>query len=172
MPNLRELNLSNNMISNLPLELCRDHLAMLESINLNGNQIAQEEEPFSKIVNSLSLIGQSNGANLDGSSLRGLGGLKVLFISLTREDQVDFILRKLPRLEFLNGLAVDREELYSSQGDGTNLTGEDQEESKGNAAEETSATAAVGLQGRESSIVQVMQGKHEMFGVRPSGTSS
>jgi len=28
---------------------------------------------------------------------------------------VDFILRKLPRLEFLNGLAVDREELYSSQ---------------------------------------------------------
>ena len=54
---------------------------------------------------------------MDGSShSQGItgGGLKVLFISLTREDQVDFILRKLPRLEFLNGLAVDREELYSS----------------------------------------------------------
>lgn len=37
MPNLRELNLSNNMISSLPLELCRDHLCKLESINLNGN---------------------------------------------------------------------------------------------------------------------------------------
>ena len=38
---------------------------------------------------------------------------------MTREEQVDFILRKLPKLEFLNGLAVDREELYSSQ-DGDN----------------------------------------------------
>jgi len=40
-------------------------------------------------------------------------GLKSLFINLTQEHQVDLILRKLPRLEFLNGLAVDRDELYS-----------------------------------------------------------
>ena len=40
MPNLRELNLSNNMISCLPVDLCRNYLPMLESINLNGNQIA------------------------------------------------------------------------------------------------------------------------------------
>ena len=37
MPKLRELNLSNNMISGLPVELCRNFLPMLESINLNGN---------------------------------------------------------------------------------------------------------------------------------------
>ena len=47
------------------------------------------------------------------------GGLKALFINLTREEQVDFILRKLPKLEFLNGLAVDRDELYSSQDEGS-----------------------------------------------------
>mgnify|MGYP003352018460 CR=1 FL=1 len=31
---------------------------------------------------------------------------------------MDLILRKLPRLEFLNGLAVDRDELYSEGGYG------------------------------------------------------
>ena len=51
---------------------------------------------------------------VDSLSLIGPPGLKVVYISLTREDQVDFILRKLPKLEMLNGLAVDREELYSS----------------------------------------------------------
>ena len=49
------------------------------------------------------------------------GGLKALFINLTREEQVDFILRKLPKLEFLNGLAVDRDELYSSQDEGSRV---------------------------------------------------
>ena len=43
MPKLRELNLSNNMISNLPMDLCRNYLPQLESINLNGNQISQDE---------------------------------------------------------------------------------------------------------------------------------
>ena len=37
MPKLRELNLSNNMISCVPIELCRNYLPHLESINLNGN---------------------------------------------------------------------------------------------------------------------------------------
>jgi len=86
MPRLRELNLSNNMISTLPVELCRNYLPLLESINLNGNQIPQDEQSFSQVVEVLSLIGQNN-PNLDGSShSQGLGGLKVLFISLTRED--------------------------------------------------------------------------------------
>ena len=57
-------------------------------------------------MNCLSLVGQ-NHPEEDG-------GLKELFINLTREDQVDFILRKLPKLEVLNGLPVDRNELYSS----------------------------------------------------------
>ena len=37
MPKLRELNLSNNMISSLPADLCRNYLPTLECINLNGN---------------------------------------------------------------------------------------------------------------------------------------
>ena len=163
MPNLRELNLSNNMIGSLPVELCRNYLPMLESINLNGNQIAQDEEPFSSVVEALSLIGQNNVTGLDGSSLsQGVGGLKVLFISLTREDQVDFILRKLPRLEFLNGLAVDREELYSSQGDERAQTGEDQ-------MEDNDSKDPINIHdgGDSNSLVQVMEDKHEMFGVGP-----
>ena len=105
MPNLRELNLSNNLISNIPSQLWQ-FLPNLESINLNNNQIPQEEDQFADVVNELSKIGSQN--------TNDEAGLKSLFINLTREQQVDFILRKLPRLEFLNGLAVDREELYSS----------------------------------------------------------
>lgn len=105
MPNLRELNLSNNLISNIPSQLWQ-FLPNLESINLNNNQIPQEEDQFAEVVNELSKIGSQN--------TNDEAGLKSLFINLTREQQVDFILRKLPRLEFLNGLAVDREELYSS----------------------------------------------------------
>ena len=78
---------------------------------------------------------------------QGIGGLKVLFISLTREDQVDFILRKLPRLEFLNGLAVDREELYSSQGK------EEEDEEEQNKGDGNNDDGSNGLQGRDSSIV-------------------
>ena len=132
-------------------------------------------------MNALALIG-SNGGGLDGSSLSQNihgGGLKVLFISLTREDQVDFILRKLPRLEFLNGLAVDREELYSSQGDDDRVKQneeddeeEDEEDSNKDRHESNANDESVGLQGRDSSLVQVMEGKHEMFGIRPSGGSS
>ena len=81
---------------------------------MNNNQIAQDQTAFAEVVDALALIGQPTNQNQQSS-----GGLKALFINLTREEQVDFILRKLPKLEFLNGLAVDREELYSSQ-DGDN----------------------------------------------------
>ena len=68
-------------------------------------------------MDALSLIGQQNSPEMGASESNGADGpgLKELFINLTREDQVDFILRKLPRLEVLNGLPVDRNELYSSQ---------------------------------------------------------
>ena len=32
-------------------------------------------------------------------------------MSLTHEDEVDYVLKKLPHLEYLNGLAIDREEI-------------------------------------------------------------
>jgi Leucine-rich repeat (LRR) protein len=38
MPNLRELNLSNNLISYVPSQFA-DYVSRLESINLNNNQI-------------------------------------------------------------------------------------------------------------------------------------
>ena len=47
--------------------------------------------------------------------LARLTRLKSLFLTLTEEEQVDLILRKIPNLESLNGLAVDREELYNGE---------------------------------------------------------
>ena len=44
-------------------------------------------------------------------SLATLPELKSLYINMTEEDQVDLIMKKLPVLEFLNGLPVDREGL-------------------------------------------------------------
>jgi Leucine-rich repeat (LRR) protein len=105
MPNLKELNLSNNLIAGIPAQFW-EYVPKLESINLNNNQIPQDEDLFSEVVGELSKVG--------GLSDEPDVGLKSLFINLTHEQQVDLILRKLPKLEFLNGLAVDRDELYSS----------------------------------------------------------
>ena len=44
--------------------------------------------------------------------MASLPSLKSLFINLNKEEQVDYILRKMPRLEYLNGLQIDRDELY------------------------------------------------------------
>ena len=39
--------------------------------------------------------------------------LKVLFINLHEEEQVDYLLRSLPNLQYLNGLAVERDALFN-----------------------------------------------------------
>jgi len=39
--------------------------------------------------------------------------LKVLFINLHEEEQVDYLLRTLASLQYLNGLAVEREALFN-----------------------------------------------------------
>ena len=39
-----------------------------------------------------------------------LGKLTSLYINLSEEQQVDYIIRSLPNLEYLNGLEVDRDE--------------------------------------------------------------
>ena len=44
-------------------------------------------------------------------ALTTMPALRSLYISMTDEDQVDLIMNKLPRLEYLNGLPVDREGL-------------------------------------------------------------
>lgn len=82
---------------------------------------------------------------------------------MTREDQVDFILRKLPRLEFLNGLAVDRDELYSSQ----EATGEEGQQMgsdvNDNRYQEEEEESKEGENDENNSIVEVMERQHEMF---------
>jgi len=47
--------------------------------------------------------------NKSVDALTTMPALKSLYISMTYEDQVDLIMRKLPRLEYLNGLPVDRD---------------------------------------------------------------
>ena len=48
--------------------------------------------------------------------------LKSLYINLHEEEQVDYLLRNLQGLEFLNGLAVERDALFNED--------EDQEQSQ------------------------------------------
>jgi hypothetical protein len=50
--------------------------------------------------------------------LAEISTLRSLFISLTHEDEVDYLLKKMPNLEYLNGMALDREEI---EGAGRNL---------------------------------------------------
>lgn len=42
--------------------------------------------------------------------------LKNLYINLSQEEQVDYILKKMPNLAYLNGLPVDRDDLYGGEG--------------------------------------------------------
>lgn len=41
--------------------------------------------------------------------------LEVLQINLFQEDQVDYLLRQLPDLKFLNGIVVEREAIFSEE---------------------------------------------------------
>lgn len=86
--NLKRLDLSENMLSELPDDL--SILSNLEELNLNKNSFSNTY----KIVDSL----------------RTLPNLKVLSINLTEEEQVDYIMKWLPNLELLNGLEVERDD--------------------------------------------------------------
>jgi hypothetical protein len=77
MPNLKELNLSNNLIAGIPAQFW-EYVPRLESINLNNNQIPQDEDLFSEVVGELSKVG--------GLSDEPDAGLKSLFINLTHEQ--------------------------------------------------------------------------------------
>ena len=46
-------------------------------------------------------------------SLQTMPALISLFINLHEEEQVDFLLRSLPKLQFLNGLEVERDAIFS-----------------------------------------------------------
>ena len=66
-------------------------LPQIESLNINGNEL--EDQNFEEAV----------------VTLNSLKNLRSLFINLQEEEQVDFIMRTMPKLEFLNGLPVERD---------------------------------------------------------------
>ena len=80
-------------------------------------------------------------------------------------------MRKLPRLEYLNGLAVDREELYSSQEGAAEDGSVPQQQHPLEGSLEESKARGPGLLSEaeddgNNSLVEVLEQKHEMFGVR------
>lgn len=85
---LKKLDLSENLMRQLPLNL--SCLSRLESLNLNGNQ-------FSNTYHAV-------------DCLSSLPRLLSLNINLSEEEQVDYIMKTLPNLQFLNGLEVERDD--------------------------------------------------------------
>ena len=87
------MNIAENHIKKLPDDL--SSLSNLVEFNLNGNPIEDIE------------------AAVD--SLQTMQSLKMLHIILHEEEQVDYLLRSLQSLEYLNGLAVEREALFNEE---------------------------------------------------------
>ena len=88
---LRKINLAENYLRKLPNDLSA--LGNIQEFNLNGNPIEDLE------------------AAVD--SLQTMPNLKVLYINLHEEEEVDYLLRTLSQLDYLNGLAVEREALFN-----------------------------------------------------------
>ena len=90
---LSKINLADNNIHKLPVDL--SILSNITELNLNGN-------PLEDVVEAT-------------DSLKSMPNLKSLHISLYEEDQVDYLLRNLMDLEYLNGLAVERDALFNEE---------------------------------------------------------
>ena len=84
---LEELNLSQNPFKFLPANLQKLH--KVQTLNLSNVNF----DDFNAAV----------------EAMVGMPSLRSLYISMDEEDQVDLIIRKLPHLEFLNGLPVERD---------------------------------------------------------------
>lgn len=106
---LKKINLADNHIRKLPNDL--SPLQFIQEFNLNGNPIDDIESAV--------------------DSLQTMPNLKVLFINLHEEEQVDYLLRTLQGLDYLNGLAVEREALFNEEGE----EGEENEGSYANPAQ-------------------------------------
>jgi Leucine-rich repeat (LRR) protein len=90
LPLLSELNLSDNLLTELPEDLTP--LVNVANLNINGNALTDFEQTV--------------------GALATLPSLRSVFLNLYKEEQVDFIMRQLEELEFLNGLRVERDILY------------------------------------------------------------
>lgn len=93
-PQVGRLNLSDNNITQLPRDL--SGLKEVYEINLIDNDL----EPFEDAILALSSAPK----------------LESLHLNLHEEAQVDFVIRNLPHLKYLNGEAIDRNELNSETG--------------------------------------------------------
>ena len=70
----------------------------LEWLNINQNRIiCIKTDVIDKLIKN--------------DTLKNNDRLESLFINLSREEEVEYILKKLPKLKYINGLIVDREEL-------------------------------------------------------------
>ena len=92
--------------------------ADVTTLNLKFNNLRELPESLPLVLPNLQLINLDNNPLEEvlavADILSGCPQLKSLFIALSVEDEVDYLLKKLPRLEYLNGLAIDREEIESA----------------------------------------------------------
>jgi hypothetical protein len=100
--------------------------AEVTTLNLQFNNLRELPESLPLVLPNLELINLNNNPLEDviavADILSGCPQLKSLFIALSVEEEVDYMLKKLPRLEYLNGLAIDREEI---EGAGREAEGRD-----------------------------------------------
>ena len=87
----------------------------MTSLNLQFNNLTYIPESLAHLLPSLSILNLNNNPFPDVYAvvdvISGISTLRSLFMSLTLEEEVDYVLKKLPQLEYLNGLAIDREEI-------------------------------------------------------------
>ncbi len=102
---MKVLSLADNKLTELPPDL--SCLTTVEEINLNGNVF----EDLQAAVIALTTVPL----------------LKSIHVNLHEEEQVDFIFRTMPNLQFLNDTEVEREELSGQyeeeESEGEELTG-------------------------------------------------
>lgn len=89
--------------------------AAVTTLNLQSNNLRELPECLPLVLPNLQLINLNNNPLEEvlavADVLAGCTQLRSLFIALSVEEEVDYVLKKLPRLEYLNGLAIDREEI-------------------------------------------------------------
>jgi hypothetical protein len=90
---VQEMNLQNNELKGIPSNLAQI-LPKLEILNLNHNKI----EDLYAVVDILSTF----------------PNLKSLFINLALEEEVTYIMKMLPDLQYLNGQEVDRDDFIGN----------------------------------------------------------
>ena len=106
--------------------------ADVTTLNLNSNNLRDLPDTLPQVLPNLEVINLNNNPLEDvvavADVLAGCPQLKSLFIALSVEEEVDYVLKKLPRLEYLNGLAIDREEIEGAGRGATEGADESSEE--------------------------------------------